>query len=85
MIWSKQQQEINYSLCKTLQPFNNNPVWVDDLIFINYNEGFNHFLISCSHQENKIGFKALLEYERYHSCYFSNLTKKNKEVYVCPF
>jgi hypothetical protein len=52
MIWSKQQQEINYSLYKTLQPFNNNPV--DDLIFINYNEGFNHFLISCSDWQNKI-------------------------------
>jgi WD40 repeat protein len=54
MIWSKeQQQEINYSLSKTLQPLNNNPVW--DLIFLNCNnKGFNHFLISCSPHENKI-------------------------------
>jgi hypothetical protein len=54
MIWSKEQQpQINYSLCKTLQPFNNNTV--HGMIFINNNnEGFNHFLISCSYQENKI-------------------------------
>jgi hypothetical protein len=53
MIWSKQINESNYSLSKTLQPFNNDHlVW--DLIFINYNEGFNHFLISCSGDENKI-------------------------------
>jgi hypothetical protein len=52
MIWSKQQIiESNYSLYKTLQPFNHS---VDDLIFINYNEGFNHFLISCCPYENKI-------------------------------
>jgi WD40 repeat protein len=50
MIWSKQQQEINYSLCKTLQPFN---TYVTDIIFINNNE-FHHFLISCSYHENKI-------------------------------
>jgi WD40 repeat protein len=49
MIWSK--QEINYSLCKTLQPFNHS---VYDIIFISDNEGFNHFLIACSCQENKI-------------------------------
>jgi hypothetical protein len=52
MIWSKQQQEINYSLSKTLQPFNDHGV--DNIIFLNYNEGFNHFLISCSYDENKI-------------------------------
>jgi hypothetical protein len=52
MIWSKQQQEINYSLYKTLQPFNNHSV--DDIIFINDNEGFNHFLIACCQRENKI-------------------------------
>jgi hypothetical protein len=54
MIWSKQlqQPQINYSLCKTLHPFNRQ---VYDLIFINNNnEGFNHFLIACSHKENKI-------------------------------
>jgi hypothetical protein len=53
IIWSKQQQiNSEYSLCKTLQPFNH---LVDDIIFINYNnEGFNHFLMSCSYQENKI-------------------------------
>jgi hypothetical protein len=52
MIWSKQLQQINYSLCKTLQPFNRP---VHDIIFINYNnEGFNHFLISYSEDENKI-------------------------------
>jgi hypothetical protein len=50
MIWSKQQiNESNYSLRKTLKPFNH---WVDDIIFINDNE-FN-FLISCSYPENKI-------------------------------
>jgi hypothetical protein len=54
MIWSKQQINSEYSLCKTLHPFNNDHP-VDDLIFINNNnEGFNHFLISCSHHENKI-------------------------------
>ncbi len=48
MIWSKQINESNYSLIKTLQPFN---VWVN-LIYINDNE-FN-FLISCCSNENKI-------------------------------
>jgi hypothetical protein len=52
MIWSKQQIiESNYSLYKTLQPFNRGGV--SDIIFIN-NEGFNHFLIACSYDENKI-------------------------------
>ena len=55
MIWSKQEiNESKYSLCKTLHPFNNDH-WVDDIIFINNNnEGFNHFLISCSLSEDKI-------------------------------
>jgi hypothetical protein len=53
MIWSKQINESNYySLCKTLQPFNNHSV--SDIIFINYNGQFNHFLISCSRWQNKI-------------------------------
>jgi hypothetical protein len=54
MIWSKQQQinASNYSLYKTLKPFNDGKV--HDIIFINYNEGFNHFLISCSLSEDKI-------------------------------
>jgi hypothetical protein len=53
MIWSKQINESNYSLSKTLQPFNNN--YINDIIFINNNnEGFNHFLISCSPHKNKI-------------------------------
>ncbi len=47
MIWSKQQQ-INYSLCKTLKPFND---WVWDLIFIN---GEFNCLIACCYKENKI-------------------------------
>ena len=50
MIWSKQINESNYSLLKTLQTFNDNRV--DDLIFLNDNE-FN-FLIACSFKENKI-------------------------------
>jgi hypothetical protein len=55
MIWSKQQQiNSEYSLYKTLRPFNNDHP-VCDLIFLNCNnEGFNHFLISCSHKGNKI-------------------------------
>ncbi len=52
-IWSKQQQpQINYSLLKTLKPFDNDQSTVWDLTFINDN-GFN-CLISCSLQENKI-------------------------------
>jgi hypothetical protein len=54
MIWSKQQQinASNYSLSKTLRPFNGDS-HVNDIIFIN-NEEFNHFLISCCSYENKI-------------------------------
>jgi hypothetical protein len=49
MIWSKQINESNYSLIRTLQPHN---IQVDDLIFINDN-GFD-FLISCSWSGGKI-------------------------------
>jgi hypothetical protein len=52
MIWSKQINESKYSLSKTLKPFNGDS-HVNDLICINDNE-FNHFLIGCSWNENKI-------------------------------
>jgi hypothetical protein len=51
MIWSKQIDESNYSLCKSLKPSNNGEVW--DLIFIINDNGFN-FFISCSRYRNKI-------------------------------
>jgi hypothetical protein len=53
-----------YSLCKTLQPFNNHSV-TDLILFLNDN-GLFDFLISCCNKENKIKiFQYLKEKKKY--------------------
>ena len=60
MIWSKQINESNYSLCKTLQPFNDSRIW--DLIFINE---FNYLISCCSNECKIVIYKNKDKYEEF--------------------